>query len=164
MGGIVDTLFGGSKQQASSTSASGNHAYDYLSGALSPTVGTGTSAFGQIGAALGLGGDKASADAGYQNFLNSSGYQNIFNQAMKGVTGGAASKGSLTSGATLKALQSNGANLASTSFQNYLGNLQSLGNSGLQAASTIGGAGQYSTGQSDSSGYSKTGIVNSLFG
>lgn len=184
MGGIIESVFGGSHNKSSSqqqstsdsssNSESGNHAYDYLMQSLNPQVGTGGAAMGQIGALLGLGGDKAGADAGYQNFLNSSGYHNIFDQAMKGVTGSAAAKGLLSSGSTLKALQNRGSDLAQQSFGNYLGNLQGLVGSGQSAAGLIGNAGQYAnststshsqaTGTSTASGKSSNGIFNSIFG
>jgi hypothetical protein len=180
MGGVIESVFGGSHNSSSSQqtsdsssqSASGNHAYDYLMQQLNPQVGTGGAAMGQIGALLGVGGDKNAANAGYSNFMNSSGYQNIFDQAMKGVTGSAAAKGTLNSGATLKALQNTGAGLAQQSFGNYLGNLQGLVNSGQSAAGLIGNAGQYSnssstshsTGTSNASGKSSNGIFNSIFG
>src|SRR5690606_17284362 len=79
----------------------------------------------------------------------------------KAITGNAAAKGLLNSGSTAKALTTFGQNLGKQSFNDYLGQLTGLGNYGLQSANTIAGAGQTSTGQS--SGYSKGGIINSLF-
>ena len=86
--------------------------------------------------------------AAYNTFKNSSGYQNIFNEAMRGVTGSQAGRGLLDSGSTGRALQTTGGNLAQGSFGNYLAQLQALAGQGTQAGSLIGNVGQ----QSQSSG------------
>lgn len=55
MGGVGDFLFGSKpKQKSSSTSESGNHAWNFLSQALSPAVGGLTSGMGMLGSMLGL--------------------------------------------------------------------------------------------------------------
>lgn len=84
----------------------------------------------------------------FQNYLNSTGYQFQLGQGENAITGNAASKGLLSSGATGKALTQFGQNLASTSFNNYLGQLGGLaglqGNQaqqGLAAADAVGQAG-----------------------
>lgn len=59
----------------------------------------------------------------FQNYLNSTGYNFQLQQGTQAVTQGAASKGLLNSGATAKALTQYGQNLASTGFNNYLGQL-----------------------------------------
>lgn len=84
----------------------------------------------------------------YQNYLNSTGYQFQLQQGTDAITGNAASKGLLNSGATGKSLENYGQNLASTSFNNYLGQLSGVANlqanqvtQGQNAVNTIGQAG-----------------------
>lgn len=73
----------------------------------------------------------------FQNYLNSTGYNFQLQQGSNAITGNAAAKGLLDSGATAKALTGYGQNLASTSFNNYLGQLSGV--AGLQGQV----AGQY---------------------
>lgn len=184
MGGIVDTLFGGSKQKSSSSqssqstssssSVSGNHAYDFLQNALGGSVGTGTNAMSSMAALLGQGGDPAAAQGAFNNYLGSTGYNFMMDQGSKAITGNKAASGLLKSGSTLKALTGFGQNLGSQYFNNYLTQLQGLVGNGMQAANTISGAGNYansqsnsqstSTGTSNSSGHSSNGIIPGLFG
>lgn len=84
----------------------------------------------------------------FQNYLNSTGYQFQLGQGENAITGNAAAKGILNSGATAKALTGYGQGLASTTFNNYLGQLGSLAglqgaqaSQGLTAAQAVGQAG-----------------------
>lgn len=91
----------------------------------------------------------------YQNYLKSTGYNFQLQQGSNAITGNAAAKGMLNSGATGKALTTYGQNLASTTFNNYLGQMTNLANlqganasgygqqatTGLQAAADVGNAG-----------------------
>lgn len=153
--GIIKSLFGskGSKQK----SESGNLAYDYLKGAYSPMVSGGTGAFGQLGSALGVGGNFAGQQQAYDNFLNNSGYQYVLDQGMQGVTNSAAGNYLLRSGATAKALQDRAMNIGKTYFENYLDHLGDMSKLGLGAGSLISGAGQYSKGSGTSGGDSGVG-------
>lgn len=141
----MSAIFGGSQQKTSSS----NQAYPYLQGALSGTVGTGTGAGAQIANLLGLNGQQGQ-DQGFQDWRNSTGYQFGLDQGTQSITGNAATQGLLNSGSTLKALDTYGQNYANTQYQNYLNPLQSLLGSGINAASTIGGAGQVSSGSQSS--------------
>lgn len=85
---------------------------------------------------------------GFQNYLNSTGYQFQLGQGQQAVAGSAAAKGILNSGSTAKALTQYGQNLATGSFNNYLGQLGSLNNQqgataaqGLQATGIVSNAG-----------------------
>lgn len=147
-------LTGGSHQ----SSTSGNQAYNYLSGALAPSVSTGTAANDQIADALGVGTDPAAAAQGVQNYFNSAGGQFTMQQGTQAINNDAAAKGLLNSGATLKALQSFGQNTGQQYYQNYLSNLNSLAANGNTAAGIIGGAGQTST----STGSSTPGLLGAL--
>jgi len=127
-------------------SSSSNQAYNYLSGALSPTVSTGTAANDVLAGSLGIpGGNSDAAANGLQNYFNSAGGKFTLQQGTNAINNSAAAKGLLNSGATLKALQSFGQNTGQQYYQNYLSNLQGVANTGLQAGQIIGAAGQTSS-------------------
>lgn len=161
MGGITKTLFGGSSNKSSATS--NNQAFDFLKGSLAPNVQLGNDATSGISDFLGLGGadGTARAGAGLQNYMNSTGFNSMLDQGSRAITGSNAAKGLFQSGATGKALNTFGSNLAQQSTQNYMSNLQNLANLGLTSAQTIGGAGAQST--STGKGGSQSGIIPGLF-
>lgn len=159
MGGVLKQVFGGSGSKQSSNSE--NQAFNPLMGMLQGNVGQGNNAMGTLGALLGLGGDTGAAKAGFDNYLDSSGYKFMLDSGNQAITGNAASKGLLRSGSTGKAFQQYGQDLASTKFKEYTDQLTGLGNYGMQSAQTIAGAGQKSTSEGKSS--SSGGIFNSLF-
>ncbi len=59
--------------------------------------------------------------AGLEAYKRSTGYENIFNEAMRGVTAGNASKGLLASGSLLRRTQDQAGELAKQNFANWLG-------------------------------------------
>jgi hypothetical protein len=73
-------------------------------------------------------------------FQQSPGYQWQLGQGLRAVDAGAASRGMARSGATLKAEQTLGSNLANQDFGNYWNRLQQLSGSGLDAAKGIASA------------------------
>jgi hypothetical protein len=75
----------------------------------------------------------------FKNYLDSTGYNFQLQQGTDAITGSAASKGLLNSGSTGKALEGYGQNLASTTFNNYLGQLGGLSASQGKLASDYGG-------------------------
>ena len=87
--------------------------------------------------------------AGFDQYKRSSGYQNIFDEAMRGVTSNAAARGLLGSGATLRASQDRAGQLAQQNYANYLQQLmganQARMNTGLGLAGLITQGGQTST-------------------
>ena len=87
--------------------------------------------------------------AGFEQYKRSSGYDNIFNESMRGVTSNAAARGLLGSGATLRATQDRAGQLAQQQYDNYLRNLMGVNqqrmSSGLGLANVIAGAGGTST-------------------
>lgn len=125
-----------------------------LSQALGGQVANGTNASNGLSAMLGLGGDPTAQNAAFKNFQNSTGYQFGLNQGEQAVTGNAATRGLVNSGATAKALDTYGQNYANTQYQNYTGLLQGQQNAGNQAAGVIGSAGQQSSSTSNSNGTS----------
>lgn len=152
----MGSLFGGSK----SKSSSGNQSYNFLQSQLGGSVGNVGTGMGAIADFLGLGGADGTsrANAGLQNYMNSTGFQNLLDTSTKAITGSAAAKGLFQSGSTGKAINANANQLAQQSAQNYLGNLQGLTQLGLGAAGTLANAGQTST----SSGKSNNGIFSSI--
>jgi hypothetical protein len=90
---------------------------------------------------LGLNGPDA-ATAAMGNFQTSPGYQFSLDQGLRAVDAGAAAKGMLRSGATLKAEQTFGTGLADQEFTNYYNRLFDLSKLGENAA---GGTAQAST-------------------
>lgn len=111
---------------------------EYLSGLMgisqnyNPYVQGGGKAQGAVYDLLGLNGQPAQTGA-FSNFRNDPGYDYQVQQGLKAVDNSAASRGMLNSGATLKALQDRGSNLADQSYGNYLQRLMSLGTQGLAA-------------------------------
>lgn len=106
---------------------------------LSPYVSTGNTASSSINALLGLGGDSTSANAAYQAYKDSTGYQSALTQGQNSVTAALGQKGLTDSGAALKALTQYGQDYASQNFQTYLGDLQTQQSTGLSAASALAG-------------------------
>jgi hypothetical protein len=86
---------------------------------------------------LGLNGPDAAATA-MQNFQTSPGYQFQLQQGLRGVDAGAAAKGMLRSGATLKQEETYGQGLANQDFSNYYNRLMGISTLGENAAA--GGA------------------------
>jgi hypothetical protein len=89
---------------------------------------------------LGLGDDPAAAQAAFEEWQNSTGFQNRLEQGSNAITGNRAARGALGSGATLKALQSRGQEQGTESFGNYFAQLMGLSNMGLEAGNMIGNA------------------------
>lgn len=149
------SLMGG-KDKSSGNSSSSNQAYGMLSNQLGSTIGNTGTASSMMAQLLGAApASQATTDA-FNNYKNSTGYQFQLGQGMDAINGNAAAKGLLQSGATAKALDSYGQNLASTTFGNYLNQLQGVANTGLQAAQTVGATGQ--TTNSTQSSKSKKGL------
>lgn len=89
--------------------------------------------------------------AGYDNFRRSIGYNNILEEAMRGVTSSSAARGLLASGSTARALQNRAGQLAQSTYGNYLGTLLQ----GAQAATSAGQNAARIVG--DVSGYTRQG-------
>jgi hypothetical protein len=109
-----------------------------------------------------------------QNFQTSPGYQFQLQQGLRGVDAGAAAKGMLRSGATLKQEETYGQGLANQDFSNYYNRLMGISTLGETAAaggaSTANTAGALAQGagntQASVFGNAATGLsntVNSLF-
>lgn len=134
------------------TSESSNTFAPWIKNQFGGMVDSGNDANAQLMALLGLGGDEEAAADGYQNFLNSTGYNNVLDEAMRGFSGSMGARGLRLSGANYKGLQDRAAGLGKQYFANYLGNVGDVANRGLQAGSLISNAGQVSKSKGGKSG------------
>lgn len=106
-----------------------------------PYLQGGANASNAIQGLLGIGGDPAAAGKAFNDFLGSTNYRFQLGQGLNAVSNSAAAKGLLNSGATLKALNNYGQNMAGNALQGYMGNLFNLGTQGIDVQKTIGAAG-----------------------
>lgn len=148
----MSAIFGGSKQSSSGQSSSSNRAFDSLSTAFGPTFGyakTGGDALLKL-----LSGDASGFDA----YKQATGFDAMAEQGSRGITGNAAARGLLRSGATGKALTNYGVNLQNQFAGNYMDRLLGLAGLGIQGGSLVSGAGNVSQSTQQSSGSTKPGL------
>lgn len=134
MGGVIRTIFGGSK------STQKNKAYPLLSEQLGGNLSKGNTAMDTLGGLLGLGGSEQ-ADAALKGYLDSTFYDKVLESGGKAIASNAAVRGLLKSGATLKAATEYGQFKARDSLKDYITALASIGQYGLNSANAISGAG-----------------------
>lgn len=133
-----------SKAATSAAAANNTLARDtYASNAanLNPAVSRGNTAGDYVQRLMGLGGDATDATKAFGTYRDSTGYQFQLNEGLGAVNSNAYARGMGDSGATLKALQQRGNDVASQSFNTYLSNLQNVSSQGTQAASSLAGVG-----------------------
>lgn len=132
VGGIVGGLLGKSsgKKQSEAILQGGQQA----AAQFQPFIQPGVTANNSILAALGVGGDTAAQDQAFQNYLGSTGFRARLKAGTDAIVGSNAARGLLNSGATGVRLQELGQNLASTGFDNYLGQLSGVAGRGAGAA------------------------------
>lgn len=87
------------------------------------------------------GGAGGGSQAALDTFRGSTGYQDLLKTGLGSVNANAYASGMGDSGATLKALQDRGTNIANTSAQQWLGNLGNLMSAGGQARGLVAGIG-----------------------
>jgi hypothetical protein len=107
-------------------------------GFTQPYRDVGTKAVGVAGDLSGANGPDA-ATAAMANYQTSPGYQWQLGQGLRAIDAGAASRGMLRSGATLKGEETYGQGLANQDFSNYYNRLFSLSQLGSQNAATASG-------------------------
>lgn len=166
MGGIITGVIGGigSIIGGSQASADALKGFNYLKQNEQSTVNQGNNANADISALLTGGPNSPQAKAAFTNYLNSSGYDFTKSQGAGAITGSAAARGLLNSGSSAKALSQYGTNLASTTFGNYIGQLQELSKNGLTAAGQIGAAGTQGGGTAAQAQAGATGSAAGSFG
>lgn len=151
-----------STSQSQSTQSSDSHSFnnynDMAREQFGSTAGMTGQATNALSALLGLGGDTEAQNAAFNNYKDSTGFGFKMQQGQDAITGSAAAKGLLNSGATAKGLTRFGQDLGASTFNDYLGQLFNLSNQGLQAGSLLANTGQesisHSEGQSTSSSQS----------
>lgn len=181
--GAVGSIIGGNKaakaQQAAAQQALTG--YNYLS--TNPLISATQSGAQQAATSqAGVNGDINSLltspdqnNPAFKNYLNSTGYNFQLKQGTDAIAGNAAAKGILNSGATAKALTGYGQSLASTTFNNYLGQLGGLSglygktvDQGLTATGQVGAAGNIGGGnaaqQTAGAGQSQANGIGGAFG
>lgn len=138
LGKISRTLFGGS------TSKSGNKNL----GLINDTFGGAAGYTGQAGDAVSkfLGGDPS----GFNAYKDATGFDFGAEQGSRGITGNAAARGLLRSGATSKALVRYGNDYSQQFAKDYLSQYLNLGQLGLGAGGLLASAGDF--GKSSSTG------------
>ena len=145
----------------SSANAAQGAALEQARNDLGPWRTTGGNALGVAGDLSGANGVDA-ARAAQGNFLESPGYQWQLGEGLRAIDAGAAAKGMLRSGATLKAEEAYGQGLAKQDFANYYNRLFDLSKLGEQAA-TGSAAADVTTGQgiagTDTSAADKTSSI-----
>lgn len=142
---ITHALFGGS----SSKSSSKNLAYPWAQETFAGPAATGAGGIGAYADILGLNGPGA-GDEALQNYWKSTGGDFLLNQGTNAVNSNFYSRGLGESGAAMKGLEQYRQDLASTKLDAYLGHLADLSRLGLGAGALVTGAGQVSSGKSDS--------------
>lgn len=155
MGGIVGGLVGaagsiiGGNAQARAAKVAQQTAltgYNYLtngagSGYANQLMGNGQQANGAMAQLLGMAPVTSQTQNGFNNYLNSTGYNFQLGQGTNAIASNAAAAGTLNSGGTLKALEQYGQGLGGQYFNNYLGQLGGLAAQGQQTLGQIGSAG-----------------------
>jgi hypothetical protein len=134
-GGVAAGAVGvaGSALLAKGQSGAVSQGQQQANAALAPFSTTGVQADTQSANLLGLNG-QPSADAAMKSFQSSPGYQYSVSEALRGVDAGAASRGTLVSGSTIKGEETVASGLANQDFGNYMSRLNSLSNFGITAA------------------------------
>lgn len=160
--GFIGDIIGGIGADQAGKSVKSNDAkaaqqaftgYNYLTsgpGAAANTgyINNGAAANNSTAQLLGQAPVTAGTTNGFNNYLNSTGYNFQLKSGQDAISGNAASKGILNSGATAKALTTFGQGLGATSFNNYLGQLNNLSDQGQKQLGTVGEIGTAAGGKS----------------
>lgn len=154
MGGIVGSVLGaGSAKKAAKTQAKATidaqnkniafstDMYNKNVALFNPQTTYGDSADRMIAGLLGTGGDQAASRNAFETFRDSTGYQTNLQQGLNSVVANNATRGTLGSGAALKALQETGTQMNNGYLQQFLSNLTQQSNTGTAAKGAIAGQG-----------------------
>ncbi|HEY5107211.1 MAG TPA: hypothetical protein VII73_10645 [Caulobacteraceae bacterium] len=145
-GALISSHAVNSASNAATSAAAANNAlqtqiYNTNKGLAQPYIAAGDNAETTMDAFLGLGGDAAASKAALDQYLGSTGYQFQLQNGEDAITGNRAASGLLDSGGTLKALDTFGQNLASTSAGSWLSDLSGISNTGESAVNALSGTG-----------------------
>lgn len=148
LGSLIGSIFGGSamKKAANKQAKTAKREREAITAAYSPYQQSGYRAAGALDTIFGTSGSNslgADRDALWAQFLESPIYKSAFTPAMNEASNAlaryAASKGSLNSGATVKAIQDRAADLGNRVFGQYASGIQDIRNTGLGAQNTMFG-------------------------
>ena len=147
IGGVASIVSG--NQAAGAAEAAARQAnrvqlqmYNGARAAQAPYSGAGTNALNTLTGLYGLSQNGNAAQAAFDQFRNSTGYQFRLGQGQEQMDRLAARGGNFFSGRALQAGQEFGQNFASNEFANYSNQLNALAGMGQNAANAISGAGQ----------------------
>lgn len=110
-----------------------------ITGLEQPTIDRGNAAGTIYAGLLGAGGNAAASADALKTYRSSTGYEDLLNTGLGGVNSNAYARGMGDSGATLKALQAKGMAIADQNQQQYLGNLNTLMQTGNSAIGNVAG-------------------------
>ena len=163
-GALISSSAAGHASDLAAQTAAQNNAlqlqiYDSNKGLAQPYIDRGNAAGNELSGFLGLGGDAAASQKALDTYLNSTGYKFNFDQGVGAITGNKAASGLLNSGSTLKALDQFGTGLADQYGQQYVGNLQNLMSTGMQAVGNLTQGGQNYANQVSSNNNNAAGIA-----
>lgn len=134
-----------SSQQLQSNEARANRDYQY--NLNQPSITHGAQADDRMAALLNLGGDTAGAQAGFDAFRGSTGYDFRSTQGLNAINQHGFAGGTGQSGATLKAGMQFNQNIASDEFLKYLQELGGVSAGGAAGRSLVAGVGTNTTNQ-----------------
>ncbi len=136
---ISGAIQGGSAASgAAAATGASQQAINTATANVAPYTAAGATATNAYSDLLGLNGADAATKA-MGSFTASPGYGYSLQQGLRGVDAGAAAAGMLRSGATLKAEQTLGTNLANQDFGNYLGRINTLAQTGAGVTNSLNG-------------------------
>ena len=162
IGSVVGGVLGGRRDNKASRLALTGYNYLQDNPLINQSQEVGSQGLGLLGGFLG--GDEGQFQQALNNFRTGTGYQDQLQQGTDAITGSAAARGSLNSGATLKALQGYGQGLANQSLMQYLGLAQNAANMGQQSALGVGAAGSSGGGTAGQIKANTPGIAGRIFG
>src|SRR4029077_19385526 len=139
-----------------------NNAVQQGQGYIQPYYNAGTPAIGQEGALLGLQGQDA-ANRAMSTFQASPGYQWQLGQGLRAIDAGAAAgvrQPGVRSGATIKAEEAWGQNLANQDFGNYFTRLNTLAGMGQSAGTSMANLGTWGAAQNVQAGQNLVGTIS----
>jgi hypothetical protein len=119
--------------------AANNANQQRILGLSQPAIDRGNAAGDIYSGLLGIGGNPAASASALATYRGSSGYQDLLNTGLGAVNANAYARGTGDSGATLKALQQKGMAIADQNVQQYLGNLNTLIQTGNSAIGNVSG-------------------------
>jgi hypothetical protein len=143
----ANTAANAATQNTNANNALARDIYNQNASRLDPYASQGVLASNQINELLGLSPASSGALSAFDKYRQSTGYNFRLNQGTDAINSGYAAGGLLQSGAAQKALLRYGQDYGTGAFNDYLGQLGNIRNTGLGAASALAGVGQSFAGQ-----------------